>query len=506
MELRSYLAALRRNWLWITLCTILGLGAGATAYVLTPPTYASTIDFYVSTPSAERSNPQSSGQFAEARVSSYILLLSSEQLAKEVVASAKLDLPPLAVAQRIEATSELDTVIVTATVTDGDPRRSLRIAEGVAATFPRLVDRLDNLGRSSDIVVVNVISGPTLHQRPVSPDMRLYLGGGLLAGLLLGLLVAVLREVLNNSVRSAETTQRLVHAPVLGTIGWDPDTRTSPLIVGNEATSLRAEAYRQLRTNLQFIGAAQSAKIVLITSSVPLEGKSITAVNLALTFVEAGERVLLIDADLRRPRCWEYLELPRELGLSNVLAGQVDLDDAIQTWGTEGLSFLASGATPPNPSELLGSIRMQRVIATLEKRFDRIIIDTSPVLPVTDAAVASAHANAVVFVIRHGKTSRTQVAHAVTALRNVDAKIVGAVLNMKKMTRAEREGYGAQTYYQSNAWPEASSTSEVAPKKSGAEAAQGQGEPPSGKPFTDQGKTLGEAASGRRSGASPQPR
>lgn len=452
MDLRTYLLALRRGWPIIVLITLICVAAGGAAFLLTPKTYASTVDFYISTPGTEDRNPQSSGQFAEARVNSYILLLSSERMAKEVVANAQVDLSPLEVARHIEATSELDTVLLKATVTDRSAERSLRLAEGLAVAFPKLVDRLDNQGRRLDVVAVNVVSGPTLLTDPVAPDLRRYLGIGLLAGLLLGLAAALLREVLNNSVRSAETAQRLVHAPVLGTIGWDADFKTSPLIVGEEAASLRAEAYRQLRTNLQFIGAAQSADIVMITSAVPLEGKSITAVNLALTFVEAGERVLLIDGDLRRPKAWEYLDLPQEIGLSNVLAGQVRLEDAVQTWGSDGgLVFLASGSTPPNPSELLGSPQMKALVQSVQARFDRIIIDTSPVLPVTDAVVVSAYAKAVVFVIRHGKTSRTQVAHAITALRNVDAKVVGAVLNMKKMTRAEREEYGAQTYYRGSA-------------------------------------------------------
>lgn len=451
MDLRSYLLALRRSWWIIALTAGLGVAAAALTYALTPPTYASTLDFYVSTPGTEERNPQSSGQFAEARVNSYVLLLSSERVAQEVVTESGVDLTPLEVARRIEATSEIDTVLVKVTVTDTDAQRSLQIAEGLADAFPRLVDRLDNQGRRLDVVVVDVVSGPTLQPRPVSPDLRLYLALGLLAGLFIGLVAAILREVLNNTVRSGETAQRLVGAPVLATIGWDADAKNAPLIVGEQASSLRAEEYRQLRTNLQFIGAAQSADVVVITSSVPLEGKSITAVNLALILVEAGERVLLIDADLRRPKLWEYLELPREVGLSNVLAGQVSVDDAIQPWGEGGLSFLASGSNPPNPSELLGSPQMSKLIEHLHGRFDRIILDTTPVLPVTDAAVASAHATAVVFVIRDGKTTRAQVAHAITALRNVNATVVGAVLSMKRMTRAERAGYGAQPYYRPSA-------------------------------------------------------
>lgn len=447
MDLRTYLAAIRKSWLLILVTTVLGTVAGAVLYTVTPPTYATTIDFYISTPAPEGSNPQAAGQFAEARVNSYIVLLSSDQMGRQVVDRTGLDLTPQQVARKIAATSELNTVIVTATVTDGNPQQSVQIAQGVAEGFPELVDELDNQGRTSDVVVISVVSGPTLRAAPISPDPKIYIGLGLLGGLVLGLLIAILREVLDNSVRTVESAQRLVGAPVLGTIPYDPDTRRTPLIVGDESTSLRSEAYRQLRTNLQFINAARSANIIMITSSVPLEGKSTTAVNLAMTFMEFGERVLLIDADLRRPRLNGLLGLPNDVGLTNVLAGQISLDQVIQPWGDGRLCLLASGSIPPNPSELLGSVKMAELIPRVRQQFDKIVIDTPPVLPVTDAAVASVSAEAVVMVVRHGRTSRAQVASAASTLENIDARVVGSVLNMRKTNRSERRRYGHRGYF-----------------------------------------------------------
>lgn len=458
MDLRTYLTALLKSWWVIALCVVLGLGVGAAAYVITPPTYASTVEFYVSTPVSATTNPQSSGQFAESRVNSYVLLMSSEELAREVVSATGVNLTPLQVSRQIQATSQINTVIVRATVEDGSPPRSLQIARGLATTFPRLVDKLDNQGRSSDIVVINIISGPALQAGPVAPNRNLYGGAGLAAGLVIGLIIAIARELLDTSVRTGEVTQRLVGAPVIGTINYDPDARKAPLIIGKEALSRRAEAFRQLRTNLQFIGAARRADVLLVTSAVPAEGKTITAVNLALTFVEFGERVLLIDADLRVPGVGNLLELSSDVGLTNVLAGQVDLSESIQHWGAGGLSVLASGTTPPNPSELLGSSQMAELIPLFRQSYDKIIIDTPPVLPVTDAAVATGFADAVVFVVRHGKTSRTQVANAAAALEKVGATLAGSVLNMKRSTRAEQHRYGRENYYsnvstsESNAW------------------------------------------------------
>jgi capsular exopolysaccharide synthesis family protein len=447
MDLRTYLAAIRKGWLLILVLTILGAGIGAAAFYRTPATYASTVDFYVSTPPTQGASAQSGGQFAEGRVNSYILLLSSEQLAQRVVDSTGVELSPRALASRVTATAELNTVVVTATVLDGSPQRSLQIAQGVADNFPKLVDELDNQGRANAIVVINVVSGPTLQTGPVSPDWKRYIGVGLLAGLLIGLLIAILREVLDTSVRSNDVAERLVKAPVLGTIGYDADAKKAPLIVGAESKSVRAESYRQLRTNLQFISATRSADVILVTSSVPVEGKSITAVNLALAFAEFGERVLLIEADLRRPKVADYLELQREVGLSNVLAGQARLEDVIQPFGSTGLSFVGSGPTPPNPSELLGSAQMATVIESLKARYDKVVIDTPPVLPVTDAVVASVFADAVILVIRHAKSNRAQVGAAGRALVGVNAPLVGTVMNMRKQSRSERRTYGAEVYY-----------------------------------------------------------
>ncbi len=451
MDLRTYLAALRKSWLLLVATTLLGAGVGTALFLATPAQYATTVDFYVSTPKTENATPQSSGQFAQSRVDSYIVLLSSEQLARRVVQSTGVSLTPVQLSQKIEASAQINTVIVNATVTDTSPDRSLQIAQGVADNFGKMVDELDNAGRADAIVAINVVSGPTLNKNPVSPDPRLYIGAGIAAGLVIGLIIAVIRELLDTSVRSVESAQRLVGAPVIGNIAYDPEARRSPLIIGDESTSVRAESYRHLRTNLQFIDAAKSANVVLVTSAVPLEGKTITAVNLALAFVEFGERVLLIEADLRRPKAADLLELTREVGLSNVLAGQVELDSVIQPWGSSGLSLLAAGSTPPNPSELLGSARMAELVERLKGSYDKIVIDSPPVLPVTDAVVASALAEAVVLVIHYGKSGRGQVASATRSLSNVGARVVGSVLNMRRAGRSENRRYGTHRLQSSGA-------------------------------------------------------
>jgi capsular exopolysaccharide synthesis family protein len=257
----------------------------------------------------------------------------------------------------------------------------------------------------------------------------------LLIGLAAGAAAAVLRETLDTTIRTAQALGDLTSRPLLGTIPFDAGARDHPLLVSEQRHSTRAEAFRQLRTNLQFVDVDRGAQSIVVTSSVPDEGKSATAANLAIVFANAGGRVLLVEADMRRPRVAEYLGLEGAVGLSNVLAGQADVDDVLQRWGPLDLWVLASGALPPNPSELLASQALVDLLDKMRSRFDTIIIDTPPLLPVTDAAVAAVRADGALVVVRCGKTSRAQVRTATQALAAVDARVLGFVFNMAKSTK-----------------------------------------------------------------------
>jgi capsular exopolysaccharide synthesis family protein len=188
---------------------------------------------------------------------------------------------------------------------------------------------------------------------------------------------------------------------------------------------------------------------VVVTSTRDGEGKSTVSVNLAPVVAETGRRVLLIGADMRRPRIGELLGIEGGVGLSNLLAGQRELDEVLQEWGDSGLVVLPCGPIPPNPSELLGGPRMSEVLAACAERFDLVIIDTPPLRPVTDAAVVAANADGAILVFWHGHTKRNHLRAAVQALEAVNARVLGCVLNMKPLSRAERRGYSA--YYETAA-------------------------------------------------------
>ena len=439
MELRDYLEALRKSWLLIVGLALVGAVLAFAAFSLATPQYADTVTFYVSTPVSQNQNAQSAGQFAQNRVTSYVELLQSDRLAEDVAKEAGL--PTDAVTGSISATAQASTVLVTATVTDASADRAAQIAKGLAVAFPSLVDVLDNAGRQADVVKVNVTSGPTASAGPIAPQLSLYGAAGIGGGLVLGVLIAIVRALLDQSVRTGESAAALVGAPLIGSIVADGASRRTPLAIGDAGTSIRAEEYRRLRTSLRFIDAAERADVVLVTSSTPQEGKSITAVNLAISLAEDGQNVLLIDGDLRRPSAAKLLGLEQQVGVTNVLIDQVDLDRAIQQWRTTRLDFLSSGQIPPNPSELLGGARMASLIEELRGRYDKIIIDSPPALAVADAAVIAHLVDGIVFVVRSGKTQRASIRAAARSLDGVGGRVIGTVLNMRKETRGRARDY-----------------------------------------------------------------
>ena len=276
-------------------------------------------------------------------------------------------------------------------MTDGDRARALQLAQSLAIQFPLLIGKIETPpGSKLPTVGVQIIAEPRLADGPVSPQPLRNIGLAVVLGLIVGVGAAALRESLDTTIRSPESLAEAASAPTLCAIPLDDKAKTSPLITEGSARSGRAEAMRQLRTNLQFVEVDRPIRSLVVSSAVSGEGKSTTVCNLGIAFAEAGKRVIIVDADLRRPMVAEYLGLEGAVGLTTVLAGQASVHDVIQPWGNSSLWVLPSGYIPPNPSELLGSDNMADLLAALGRGFDMIIIDTPPLLPVTDAAVMAA--------------------------------------------------------------------------------------------------------------------
>jgi len=217
--------------------------------------------------------------------------------------------------------------------------------------------------------------------------------------------------------------------------------------IGWNSHSRSAEGFRQLRANLQFLKVDDPPRVVMISSAVPSEGKTTVAINLAITMAEGGRSVTLIEGDLRRPRVTRYLGMVSGAGLTNVLAGTADLDDVLQPFGEGHLKVVAAGPTPPNPSELLSSSHMRRLVDELRARGEFVIIDAPPLLPVADASGIAAVADGVVLSVRHGMTRKEQLQQARATLDRIGAQTLGVILNIVPANAEVTSAYGYGSGY-----------------------------------------------------------
>ena len=365
-----------------------------------------------------------------------------------MLAASGLDSTVDEVRSALSGSAEQNTVLLTVQVLESSPERAQALATGVVKEFGSFVATLDEGGATTTEprAQLNVVSGPTQEAALPATNPTLNILLGVLLGLAAGLALAQLRERMDTSIRTVETLREVTGLPVLGATAMDAQIKSVPVLTSETLRSVAAEAFRQIRTNLQFADVDKHLQVIVVTSAVADSGKSTIAANLAVVYAEAGHQVLLIDADMRHPRLAEYLGLEGAVGLSTVLAGRVQLADATQEWGADELTVLLIGTAPPNPTELLGSPTMTGAMAELRRAFDIIIVDTPPVLPVADAAVCSTWADGVVLVVRHGRTSSSQVSTALQSLRAVEAHVAGCVLSMRPRRGAESSGYDAYGY------------------------------------------------------------
>lgn len=287
-----------------------------------------------------------------------------------------------------------------------------------------------------------------LPQDPVSPDMVLIGAFGLLFGLALGIALAFLRERLDDSLRGRLDLEANLAAPVLAVIPKVPGWRNkhdARLVTREQPKSAVAEAYRTLRTSISFLAAQRGLKVLMITSPAAGEGKTTTAANLALVLADAGKRVVLVSADLRKPRIHRFFGIQNEIGLSSVLAEEIQPWEAILDPGVENLRVLLSGPVPSRPAELLQSDQMGEVLAGLREVADYVIIDTAPMLVVADALALGPLVDGVLFVADSDHTSRSAVAHSREQLEQVGAVVIGSVLN--NFDPAKARAYRHYGYY-----------------------------------------------------------
>lgn len=453
LELRDYVRILHRNWIFILSLTVLGAAAGFGWSALKTPTYEATTQLYVSVRSGDSAVVGELAQgtnYARQAVTSFVDVVDSALVLDRVIDDLDLDVTSSELAGNVSASVPANSVIITATVTDEDPEQAAAIANSVGANFADVVvNQLEKPeGDAASLVRIETIQPALVPTVASSPKTGLNLALGLLLGLAAGIGLAVLRTVLDTRIHSTHDIEQVTDKPVLGGITFDPETKTRPLIVHADPLNPRAESFRTLRTNLQFIDIDQAsgAKSFVITSAGPSEGKSTTTANLAIALAETGARVALIDGDLRRPKVADYMGVEGGVGLTDVLIGKAELGDVLQRWGRGKLFVLPAGRIPPNPSELLGSQTMQRTLATLAEAFDYVLIDAPPLLLVTDAAVVSKFTSGALLVAASGTTKKPALQGAVQALDGIGSSLLGVIVTMLPTKGPDSYGYGSYVY------------------------------------------------------------
>ncbi|NDI48577.1 polysaccharide biosynthesis tyrosine autokinase [Goekera deserti] len=458
MELREVMAALRSSW-WLPVAgLVVGALTALAVSLLQTPQYTSQTQLFVSTTdSTSTSDVFQGSQFSQQRVTSYAQLLTGEELARRVIDRLGLDLTPGELSSAVTATAVTDTVLINITVTDPSAQRAQQVGDALGSeftTFAAELEATDANGISPvKVTVTDTADLPTVPSSPLT-TRNVALGG--LVGLLVGAALAIARVRLDRTVKDAEEATELAGAPVIGVVLKDDMLATRHVIERNSTAPI-AESYRQLRTNLQFLHVDEPPKVIMISSAVPSEGKTTVAVNLALSLAEAGRRVVLVEGDLRRPRVTRYLGMVGGVGLTNILASTAELDDVLQPYGDGDLRVLASGPTPPNPSELLASSHMFKVIDDLRGTNDFVLIDAPPLLPVADASGLAVLVDGVVLSIRYGSTRKEQLQQTKATLDRVGARTLGIILNIvpPKAEISSAYGYGYNYGYDTAPQPTA---------------------------------------------------
>ena len=452
MELKDYIRVIRKRWKIIVAVMLVVVAGAALATALSPKVYEATTQLFVSTSGSSDSNALLSGSnFTQQRVKSYADVITTPNVLDPVIKGLDLKTTAAKLGDQITATVPLDTVLIEVAVTNTSPRVAAQVADAVGRQFTRTVADLESVNRGqSSPVKVTVVSAPTVPTVPISPKPTRNLALGVVLGLLLGLGLALLRDLLDTSIKNEKDCAEVTGATVIGGIAFDPDASKNPLIAQADPHSPRAEAFRTLRTNLQFVDAANHPASIVFTSSVPGEGKTTTTANLAITMAAGGARICVVEGDLRRPRLLEYMGMDGALGLTNVLIGQSALSDVLQQFASSSVYVVGAGSVPPNPSELLGSAAMLETLRELESRFDVVIIDTPPLLPVTDAAVLSTIAGGTVVVVGVGMVDRDHLSRSLQSLEAVKGRVLGLVLNMVPTKGADayynyRDGYASSS-------------------------------------------------------------
>ncbi|WP_313967847.1 polysaccharide biosynthesis tyrosine autokinase [uncultured Rothia sp.] len=459
MTILEFFRTTRANLWLLIIGIIVGAAAGFGYASLQPKVYAASSSGYVTVGESGTVDVLSGSSAAKERARSYAAIVSSEAVAQKIKQNnPELSLTTGQIRASLTATAGDNAALITVSAQASSPKNAQLLANSaLQATADYIKEIEQNPGNAqalvngdsnaaatppanSNTVRVIPLNNASVNPPLVSPNYQQNTLIGAVIGLVVVYAAIFLRRALDQRIRTRDDATKATGASILGVLPVSEDLNEENIVNGDTDDHIAQESIRQLRTNLRFVNVDTPPRSFIVTSAVPGEGKSTVSLSLARSLADAGSPVILIDADLRRPTVAKKLKLDAKVGLTQVLAGQVEIANAVHQLGDSNLFVLPAGRIPPNPSELLGSDKMRQLIKELSEEFI-VVVDVPPLLPVTDASLLSNSVDGVILVGSIGRSHREQMTEASSILKKVNANLFGLVLN-----RAPRKGLG-NSYY-----------------------------------------------------------
>lgn len=443
----DYLRAIVRNWWLVIGLAFLGAIGGFAVSNASPDLYRSTSSVLLTSDQGSSTSELVQGStYVQNLVATYVLLVDTEIVLQPVIDELGLDASVQSLASAVSASSPLDSVIIDISATSASPELAQRIAASVGRSLTRVVT--DEVSPTTEAgkptVRLTTIQSATIPKFPFEPNTRLDILIGAFAGVVLGVILAVIRALAWNTIRSPKDIDEATSVPVVGEIVEARKGLTLPASIRADPLSIEAESIRSLAANLSFLRPGEMLRSFVVTSASPSEGKSSIVTALGLMLAESGKRVLLVDADLRNPSLAGLAQIEGAVGLTNVLIGEHTLDEAKQSWGSPNLDVLTAGAVPPNPGQVLSSEAMHDFIRGACELYDVVIVDSAPVLSVTDAKWLGNTTDGAIIVVRYERTTTRAIRKVMHSMGAAGVDMLGVAIT--RLPRRKRRRYGGADY------------------------------------------------------------
>ena len=399
--------------------------------VIKKPIYKSSTTYVLISDSSKEGITTSEVTLNEKLIATYKEIIKSRNILEKVITTLNLDETPSSLAKTISVEQVSTSSMIKITVSNKDPEMAKKIAETIGYEFSKEVESLYKI---SNLGLVDKALVPTVAANESNKKEMILINGG---GIALSLMVIFMLFYFDNTIKDQEQVQEKTNLPVLGNVplvSKKKEGKEKDLIVHNDPKSPISEGLRTIRTNLQFSNVDKQMKKIMITSSMPGEGKSFTSANLATAFAQDGAKVIMLDCDMRKGRLHKIFEVSNAKGLSNLLIDNVEKNykKYIKKTSIENLSIIPSGVIPPNPSELLNSEANKKLISILEEEYDYVIFDCVPINGLPDSLIMANLVNKAIIVCAANVTPTELLLKTKSSLENVDAEIAGIVINKTK--------------------------------------------------------------------------